>query len=147
MSLYDVIAEGTNATWAAEALTLFADDTHLAWGIRDARDLQFFLHCIRTTFQVFREFGMTITPDKSQLVVRLRGSAATRWLRSHKCRDKHGYRHVGYRYPAPTPQNPYCPQHDIPWCSGLVWVFRASHVLAQTAGCPRQQASAGPCAS
>ena len=39
---------------------------------------------MRVTFAVFAEFGLTINPEKSQLVVRLKGSAAARWLRKHK---------------------------------------------------------------
>ena len=81
--IYDVVAERTSTAWAAAAMTLFADDTHLAWDIRTTQDLSFFLHSVRVTFAVFAEFGLTINPEKSQLVVRLRGSAAAP-SRKHK---------------------------------------------------------------
>ena len=88
--LYDEIAQRTNTAWAQAALTLFADDTHLAWDIHSTEDLRFCMHCIRVTFEVFAQFGMTVNPTKSQLVLRLRGSAAARWLRQHKHRGERG---------------------------------------------------------
>ena len=88
--LYDEIAQRTNTAWAQSALTLFADDTHLAWDIHSTEDLRFCMHCIRVTFEIFAQFGMTVNPTKSQLVLRLRGSAAARWLRQHKHRGERG---------------------------------------------------------
>ncbi|CAE7281246.1 unnamed protein product [Symbiodinium sp. CCMP2592] len=88
--VYDVLVERTNEQWAKAAITLFADDTHLAWDVYTGNDLRFFMHCTRVTFQVFEEFGMTVNPAKSQLVLKLRGSAAARWFRSNRCLGPQG---------------------------------------------------------
>ena len=76
--IYDTLAERTNPEWAARAITLFADDTHIAWTITSVRDLQFVMTCIQHTFQVFRDFGMRVHPENSQIIVKVRGSAAIR---------------------------------------------------------------------
>jgi len=88
--IFDEIARRTDSAWAATALTLFADDSHVAWTIDSVEDLRFLMHSIQVTFQVFKEFGMVVHPGKSQLVIKLRGSAATRWLRKHTHRTEQG---------------------------------------------------------
>ena len=87
--VFDEIAQRTSLAWATAFLTLFAD-SHLAWEISSVEDLHFFLHCLQTTFRVFQDFGMSVNPSKSQLVVKLRGNAARRWLRRHQHRTPQG---------------------------------------------------------
>ncbi len=89
--IYDTLAERTNPEWAARAHTLFADDTHIAWTTTSVRDLQFVMTCIQHTFQVFRDFGMRVHPEKSQIIVKVRGSAAIRWVRNHQHRTATGW--------------------------------------------------------
>ena len=88
--IFDVLAERTNQAWATAAMTLFADDSHLAWDVWRVEDLAFVTRCVQHTFRVFREFGMTVNPDKSQITLRLRGSAAARWMRKHCVRVSGG---------------------------------------------------------
>ena len=71
-------------------MTLFADDSHLAWDVWRVDDLAFVTRCVQHTFRVFQEFGMTVNPDKSQITLRLRGSAAARWMRRHCIRVSGG---------------------------------------------------------
>ena len=83
--IYDKIEIRTPAGWAETLLTLFADDSHLAFEIESMADLEQAQRTIRTVFQVFKTTGMRINPSKSKLVLGLRGSAARRWLRKHTC--------------------------------------------------------------
>ena len=55
--IYDVVAERTSTAWAAAAMTLFADDTHLAWDIRTTQDLGFFLHSVGLLSLFLRSSG------------------------------------------------------------------------------------------
>ena len=88
--IFDVLAERTSQAWATAAMTLFADDSHLAWDVWRVEDLAFVTRCVQQTFRVFKEFGMTVNPDKSQITLRLRGSAAARWMRKHCLRVSGG---------------------------------------------------------
>ena len=76
----------TPSGWAERLLTLFADDSHLAFEIETTVDLEQAQRIIRTVFQLFRETGMQVNPTKSRIVLGLRGSAARRWLRKHACK-------------------------------------------------------------
>ena len=88
--LYDILAARTCPQWAAKAVTLFADDSHLAWDISSVADLQFVKHCVQQTFQVFREHGMSVHPEKSQIVLRIRGRAAVNWVKQRQHRTPTG---------------------------------------------------------
>ena len=88
--LYDILAERTCPQWAAKAVTLFVDDSHLAWDISSVADLQFVKHCIQQTFQVFREHGMSVHPEESQIVLRIRGRAAAKWIKQRQHRTPTG---------------------------------------------------------
>ena len=39
--IYDVLASRTTSTWAAQAITLFADDSFFTWDISSITDLKF----------------------------------------------------------------------------------------------------------
>ena len=87
--IYDVLASRTSHTWAQQAITLFADDSHFTWIINHMDDLRFLVRSVRATFQTFREFGMQLNMDKSRFVVKLQGGAAKRWLKARTlCSDK-----------------------------------------------------------
>ena len=87
--IYDVLASRTSHTWAQQAITLFADDSHFTWIINHVDDLRFLVRSVRATFQTFREFGMQLNMDKSRFVVKLQGGAAKRWLKARTlCSDK-----------------------------------------------------------
>ena len=73
--LYDVLASRTSASWAKQAITMFADDTHISWDI-----------CSKT----FADFGMKLNPEKSKIIIKLRGGAARRWLKAHTQRTAKG---------------------------------------------------------
>ena len=88
--IYDVLVSRTSEAWAAQAATLFADDTHFAWTIKSISDLKFMIKCVRVTFQTFKEFGMTLNMDKSRIVLKLRGGSARRWLKAHTKRTLQG---------------------------------------------------------
>ena len=88
--LYDVLASRTSVSWAQKAITMFADDTHISWDICSAADLRFLVASIRTTFQTFADFGMTLNPEKSKIIIKLRGGAARRWLKAHTQRTAKG---------------------------------------------------------
>ena len=101
----------TNAEWAAKLVTLFADDSHLAWELSSIDHLKFVLDCVQKTFQLFRDCGMLVNPDKSTAVISLKGSAAKRWLRA-RCQR------VGTR----TLVNFGSPLSSL-------WIPRASHMV------------------
>ena len=88
--LYDVLASRTSASWAAQAITMFADDTHISWDIDSTADLRFLVKCIQITFQTFEEFGMRLNPDKSKFILKIRGGAARKWIKAHTQRTATG---------------------------------------------------------
>ncbi|CAE7689836.1 unnamed protein product, partial [Symbiodinium necroappetens] len=88
--LYDVLASRTSACWAARAITMFADDTHISWDIDSTADLRFLVKCIQITFQTFAEFGMRLNPDKSKFILKIRGGAARKWIKAHTQRTANG---------------------------------------------------------
>ena len=79
--IHHQLSQVTTPEWAEKSLTLFADDCHLSWALDDPDALGFVVDCVRKTFQLLRDCGMTINHDKSTVVVSLRGSTAKRWLR------------------------------------------------------------------
>ena len=84
--LMERVADRTSAEWAREFFTAFADDKHLAWRIEKVEDLEFVCRCVRITFELLEQDGMRVNPEKSKLVMALRGSAAARWIRKHSSR-------------------------------------------------------------
>ena len=85
-----MLASRTTYAWAQQAVTLFADDSHFTWEVRDIADLKFLVKCVRATFQTFREFGMQLNMDKSRIVVKLQGGAAKHWLKPRTQRSANG---------------------------------------------------------
>ncbi|CAE7797071.1 unnamed protein product [Symbiodinium sp. CCMP2592] len=83
--IYDVITLHTDSCWADRLMTLFADDSHLAFEIETLEDLISAQRIIRTVFKVLKDSGMQLNPSKSRVVLGLRGSAARRWIRKHTC--------------------------------------------------------------
>ena len=88
--IYDTLAQQTSQTWADRCVTLFADDSHLSWEVTSLRDIEFCCACLRKTFALFRSVGMRINPDKSKIILNLKGSTAKRWLQAHVHPTKHG---------------------------------------------------------
>ena len=88
--LYEQIAAETSEQWASAFLTIFADDKHLAWEVNSVEELQFVCKCVQVTYRLLQQSGMQVNPEKSKVVVALRGSAAARWLRKHSQRTPEG---------------------------------------------------------
>ena len=82
--VFDQLSEITSPEWAQACITLFADDSHLAWLISSQQDLDFACHCIRRTVALFRSVGMDINPSKSTFVLQIKGSTAKRWIQVHQ---------------------------------------------------------------
>ncbi|CAE7235660.1 Pol, partial [Symbiodinium sp. CCMP2456] len=88
--LYEQLAAETSEAWAKECLTVFAEDKHLSWDINSIADLAFVCKCVQTTYRLLKSSGMQVNPEKSKIVIALRGSAAIRWLRKHTHRTPDG---------------------------------------------------------
>ena len=88
--LYEQIAAETSEQWASAFLTIFADDKHLAWEVNSVEELQFVCKCVQVTYRLLQQSGMQVNPEKSKVVVALRGSAAARWLRKPSQRTPEG---------------------------------------------------------
>ena len=82
--VFDQLSAITSPEWAQACITLFADDSHLAWLISSQQDLDFACHCIRRTVALFRSVGMDINPSKSTFVLQIKGSTAKRWIQVHQ---------------------------------------------------------------
>ena len=132
--IYDVLVSRTSEAWAAQAATLFADDTHFAWTITSISDLKFMIKCVRATFQTFKEFGMTLNMEKSRIILKLRGGAARRWLKAHTKRTAQG--------PVLQLGTPHAPI-DIPRVHRIVYVGVVASYTAfeQQTYAHRQQAA------
>ena len=77
------LKERTSAEWVSCLVTWFADDSHLGWHIHTQRDLDFVCRFLRATFALLRECGMCANTLKSTMVLGIRGSYATRWIKAH----------------------------------------------------------------
>ena len=88
--LYDQIADRTNASWARDFITMYADDTVLQWQVQRVRDLNFMCECARHTFAVLQEAGMSLNSSKPRIVIRLQGSQARAWMKKHLVRTPTG---------------------------------------------------------
>ena len=112
--LADIIGQRTDHQWMLEHLTLYADDTHASWEIRQGRDLRFVERSIQTIYAVFQEFGMCVNSSKSSLVLGLHGSVCKHWTHQRLQTTKQGkFMHFG------TPLQPLCIR-SIAKCA--IWV-------------------------
>ena len=80
-AILQVLEEATSSEWVRSLVTLFADDVLEKWEFHAESDLDWFLYCIGMTFQILEEFGMTVNPGKSQLLIQLRGKKGGTWLK------------------------------------------------------------------
>ena len=76
-----LLEERTSKQWVLSSATLFADDTHLAWDIESAHDLNQMQRMVQITFALFAELGMKVNPDKSTLILGLRGRSLKKWVK------------------------------------------------------------------
>ena len=76
--------------WIAAHMTLFADDFHFRWRLDSAKHCRQVIDDLRLIFEVLRERGLTINPEKSSFLVEVRGSEGGKWLRKHRQRDAEG---------------------------------------------------------
>ena len=76
-----LLKERTDATWAQNFVTLFADDSHLSWEVESTADLAYVLKCMRATYQLFTELGMKVNSNKSAIILGVRGRSARKWLK------------------------------------------------------------------
>ena len=80
--LADKIGSLTSGKWMAERLTLYADDTHASWAIKNRDDLFFMEHCVLVIHEVFSAHGMLVNPQKSSVVLALHGKLCRQWQRN-----------------------------------------------------------------
>ena len=80
--ILEKIQQATSRAWMETMLTFFADDILEAWEFNCEADLQWFVHCIKTTFQILEDFGMLVNAHKSSLLIALRGHTGKQWLRT-----------------------------------------------------------------
>ena len=85
---YHLLCQRVLASWASRFVTLFADDSHLAWRIQSISDLQFMNRCVVQAFKLFQELGMVVNPEKSAIIVGLRGHAGRQWIRKRQRRSQ-----------------------------------------------------------
>ena len=88
--VFDRLSEITSPEWAQACITLFADDSHLAWLISSQQDFDFTCQCIRRTVDLFRSVGVDVNPSKSTFVLQIRGSTAKRWIQAHQQQSAKG---------------------------------------------------------
>ena len=88
--IYDLLESRTDAQWAQQFITIFADDWLLQFLIRNVVDLAQVGPRVRAAFDVLSEVGMTVNPAKSRMVLRLIGSQAKAWLKQHVRRTAQG---------------------------------------------------------
>ena len=71
----------TSKQWVSSNATLFADDSRLAWEIESVNDLDQMQKMVQTTFALFAELGMKVNPEKSTLILGLRGRSLRKWVK------------------------------------------------------------------
>ena len=86
-----LVAQATDASWVAEACTMFADDLHVSHQIKQMADLQLMCNRTQAVHEVFRGAGMVVNAHKSQAHIALKGRPAERWLHKH-CRQVEGHK-------------------------------------------------------
>ena len=81
---------GVSKEWATEFITLFADDFLLQWSLTQAEDLVHMCRCVRATFDLLQDAGMTVNASKSKFIIQVQGGQAKRWLKQHLVRTADG---------------------------------------------------------
>ncbi|CAE7249315.1 unnamed protein product [Symbiodinium sp. CCMP2592] len=71
------------AEWVQEHLTLYADDTHASFDTDSIADIKFAFRAIQIIFEVYKSHGMKVNPNKSGIVLGVRGHAAREFLQQH----------------------------------------------------------------
>ena len=84
--LYDDIAASTCPSWAARAATLSVGKNHHRAGLA-------LCHALRPANlpDSYKHYGMKVNPEKSQLIVQVKGALARRWLKRHLHRTAKGW--------------------------------------------------------
>ena len=88
--IYELLEARTDASWARQFITIFADDWLLQFLFRSVRDLARLGPNVRAAFDVLAEVGMSVNPTKSKIVLRVIGSQAKAWLKQHVRRTAKG---------------------------------------------------------
>ena len=78
------IAQVVGGEWIDSSFTLFADDSHASWLLRNIADAHYMLRCVQAIFQVFSRHGMVVSPGKSELVYTCALPAVKRLLQQRR---------------------------------------------------------------
>ena len=78
------IAQVVGGEWIDSSFTLFADDSHASWLLRNIADAHYMLRCVQAIFQAFSRHGMVVNPGKSELVYTCALPAVKRLLQQRR---------------------------------------------------------------
>ena len=75
--------------WSRRHLSIFADDTHGSWIIRNERELYDSIQNLRVLIETLQQLGLKINYTKSQIVIQLRGQLVGKMQRKF-FKQRHG---------------------------------------------------------
>ena len=111
--------------WLRDHFTFYADDALATWLISTSRDLRLALHGIQTIIDVFNNFGLSIGPQKSAILIDVQGTEAKKEIRKWRVGDKDA-RSFPYEQHRDTVQIPIRKQHPY---LGTILAYRQSPTL------------------
>ncbi|CAE7364162.1 unnamed protein product [Symbiodinium sp. CCMP2592] len=79
----DHLGQELSHTWVSQHLTLYADDTHASWLVNSLGDLRSALQAIPVIFSVYQRFGMQVNPQKSGIILGVKGLLGKSTLAPH----------------------------------------------------------------
>ena len=74
--------------WVRQFVTLFADDSNLCWTLAKVGDLNEMQRHAVKAFALFKQVGMIVNPEKSTIVIAVRGRAGQQWIKAHTINSK-----------------------------------------------------------
>ena len=92
--------------WIQRHLTLYADDFHIGSTFTCLADFQYLQFALGVMLSLLKSMDMQLNPDKSVVILELRGTLARRLRQQHVCTDHHGVR---FKIEVPGHENLYIP--------------------------------------
>ena len=83
VALLRALAEKCGTQWVTDLVTMYADDLLETWEVYTRKDLDLLMQAVSQSFQLLEALGLQVQPQKTKVVLALRGRQARLWIRRH----------------------------------------------------------------
>ena len=81
VALLRALAEKCGTQWVTDLVTMYADDLLETWEVYTRKDLDLLMQAVSQSFQLLEALGLQVQPQKTKVVLALRGRQARLWIR------------------------------------------------------------------